>query len=225
MKETIQEFKAYLEEAQAKQTAALESSMNRLDISPDEAAASAGSGSSVPAGIEAGDNDDEEDFDEDDEEELDYTAREVEVVSSAVQLISKTLGCMKHTLQIATDVCDTVAAQQQQVATPAETVFTSAATTATTAATSMSTYSERWVAELAHLTQLLKKDVLDLGAELYPPFEADCSVIESRFALLRAHCEDYLRLVDAEALRPCQSVEHASKIAQLRQDVLDCTLV
>ena len=223
MKETIQEFKAYLEEAQAKQTAALESSMNRLDISPDEAAASAGSGSSVPAGIEAGDNDDEEDFDEDDEEELDYTAREVEVVSSAVQLISKTLGCMKHTLQIATAVCDTVAAQQQQqqVATPAETVFTSAATTAT----SMSTYSERWVAELAHLTQLLKKDVLDLGAELYPPFEADCSVIESRFALLRAHCEDYLRLVDAEALRPCQSVEHASKIAQLRQDVLDCTLV
>lgn len=202
--------------------------MNRLDISPEEAAASAGTtAGSVPAGIEAGDNDDEEDFDEDDEEELDYTAREVEVVSSAVQLISKTLGCMKHTLQIATAVCDTVAAQQQQqqVATPAETVFTSAATTATTATTSMSRYSERWVAELAHLTQLLKKDVLDLGAELYPPFEADCSVIESHFALLRAHCEDYLRLVDAEALRSCQSVEHASKIAQLRQDVLDCTLV
>lgn len=153
------------------------------------------------------DQDSDEEEDEDDcEDELDYTPEEVRVVETAVVLLGKTVGCIKHTLFIATTVCD-----------------------ATTAATGeeqeeVEKYSQQWVAQLAHLTQLLNKDALDLGAELYPPFESDLTKIGANFDTLRSHCLAYLQLVNAESLRSLLSAEHATKIAELSAEITNCTL-
>jgi len=158
------------------------------------------------------DQDSDEENDEDDcEDELDYTTEEVRVVEAAVVLLGKTVGCIKHTLFIATTVCDAMT-------TPA-----SAATT-TGAEEGVEKYSQQWVAQMAHLTQLLNKDALDLGAELYPPFESDVTKISANFDNLRSHCLAYLQLVDAESLRGMQSAEHAAKIAELTAEITNCTL-
>jgi hypothetical protein len=206
----VQEFKAYLEEAHEKQAAA--SSADALET---KLAAVTLSATNMEGGREDESGDEDEDGEDEEEDgNLDYTAREVVVVEDCVKLLGKALGCIKHTLQIATAVCDTTHAGAPS------TVFAAASG----AETNLAQYSEQWVAQLAHLSLLLKKDVLDLGAELYPPFEKDCSGIEGHFATLREHCLDYLRLTNADALRGLQSAEHTAKIAQLLREVDECAV-
>jgi hypothetical protein len=207
----VQEFKAYVEEAHEKQAAA--SSVDTLETKL--AASTLNHSGATAEDVEEGeDGSDDEEGEGDDDGELDYTTREVVVVEDCVKLLGKALGCIKHTLQIATAVCDTTHTTAPQ------TVFAAASG----AETGLLQYSEQWVAQLAHLSQLLKKDVLDLGAELYPPFEKDTSAIEGHFATLREHCLSYLRLTDADALRSLQTAEHTEKIAQLLREVEECAI-
>jgi hypothetical protein len=212
IKETVQEFKAYLDEAAEKAQTALAGDMAKASLSD------------TPVGADedadecsAGEDDDEDD--EDDGGELDYTPKEVQTVEGAVKLLGKALGCVKHSLLIGTGVCDRASALNAP-GTPT-TVFSS---DAVAEATTVRQASQQWVAQLARLAQGLKKDVLDLGAELYPPFESDCSTIEDRFAQLRTHCVEYLALLDTEALRGLQTPEDTEKIAQLVREVSECQL-
>ena len=231
VKDTLQEFKAYLEEAREKQTrraeqeaaAAVELPESVLTGVANIALSAQGiePESAVTMAAEDVEGSDEEDADSDedeDEDELDYTPAEVALVEAATRLLAKTIGCIKHTLFIATPVCDALSTANITTAT------TTPSASGVTASPEAVQYSQRWVAQLAHLTQLLNKDALDLGAELYPPFESDLAKIEATFGTLRAHCLDYLRLVDVEALRALQTADHAAKIAELSAEVAACTL-
>lgn len=237
MKDTLQEFKAYLEEAREKQTRRAEQEAAAAELPATVLTGVANIAlsaqgiepeSAVAATAEDVENSDEEDADSDeDEDDLDYTPAEVAVVEAATRLLAKTIGCIKHTLFIATTVCDALCtASITTASTAAPTTAPSASTCASgvTASPEAVQYSQRWVAQLAHLTQLLNKDALDLGAELYPPFESDLGKIEATFDTLRSHCLDYLRLVDVEALRALQTADHAAKISELSAEVTACTL-
>ena len=225
MKETLQEFKSYLDEAkekQARRAAQLQAEadevpesvltgLTRIALSAEGIVPEQSTTTTVTATADgdAEDSDSDDNDDEDEcEDELDYTANEEIVVDAAVKLMGKALGCIKHTLFITTSVCDAVSSSVDGGAQPREVVE----------------YCQQWMAQLAHLSQLLNKDVLNLGAELYPPFESDPSKITSYFEELRSHCRDYLLLVDSEVLRALQSAEHAAKIAELQQDVHACSL-
>lgn len=211
VKETVQEFKGYLEEAAEKAQAALEEGMAKASLN-DEAGDSAADGDREEDGSDEGDE-------EDDDGELDYTTKEVQVVEAAVKLLGKTLGSIKHSLQVCTRVCDTAVAQQTGD-TPT-TVFSSEAVAE---ATAVRQGSQQWVAQLSRLAQALRKDVLDLGAELYPPFEADCGAIVERFTLLKERLVGYLQLLDAESLGALQTAEDAARTATLLSEVHDCGL-
>lgn len=232
MKDTLQEFKAYLEEAREKQTrrAAEEAAAAELPESVLTGVAKialSAQGIEPEVTAEDAEESDDEDADEDEddcEDELDYTPAEVAVVEAATRLLAKTIGCIKHTLFITTTVCDTLSTANSTAAAPSAEAGASGSASGVTASPEAVQYSQRWVAQLAHLTQLLNKDALDLGAELYPPFESDLGKIEANFDTLRAHCLDYLRLVDVEALRALQTAEHVAKIAELSAEVTACTL-
>lgn len=221
VKQTLQEFKTYLEEAREKHARRAEAEaeeaagvpesvltgVTRMALSADANSAQA---AVVAEDVDQDDSDSDDADDEDEcDDELDYTAQEEVIVEAVVRLMGRALGCIKQTLFIATAVCDVASAgtaEDDDVNNPT------------------TQYAQQWVAQLAHLTQLLNKDVLDLGAELYPPFESDCSKIQGYFENLRAHCTDYLRLVDVESLRALQTAENAAKIAELLSEVDACVL-
>lgn len=203
VKQTLDEFKGYVEEAHAKQAEAQEDGADSLARGVTNIALSADAVTAEDA------SDSDSDFDDDCEDELDYTIRETVLVESCVKLIGKTLGALKNSLLTITMVCD---------ATHANTIFTGVE------ANSVTAYSEQWVAQLAYLAQALYKDVLDLGAELYPPFESDCTKIQEFFNTLKSHCADYLRLVLVDALVSYQAEEGRARLAQLLGDVEACEL-
>jgi hypothetical protein len=213
IKETVQEFKAYLDEAAEKAQTALAGDMAKASLSDTPVDAD------EDANGDEGSEGDDDDDDEDDGGELDYTPKEVQTVEAAVKLLGKALGCVKHSLLIGTGVCDRATALNAP-GTPT-TVFSS---DAVAEATTVRQASQQWVAQLARLAQGIKKDVLDLGAELYPPFESDCSSIEERFAQLRTQSLEYLAVLDTEALRGLQTPADAEKIAHLVREVSECLL-
>lgn len=218
VKQTLDEFKGYVEEAHAKQK---EEASTAAQDGADQLATGVTNIALSADAVTAEDVEDAEDsdFDDDCEDELDYTPRETALVEACVKLIGKTLGALKNSLLTITTVCDAT----HSIYSPA-----AASTTVFSAAeeqqAAVRAYSQQWVAQLAFLAQVLYKEVLDLGAELYPPFESDSAKIEEYFSTLRSHCADYLRLVQAESLAAFQAEEGRARIAQLLQDVELCEL-
>ena len=180
---------------------------------------------------------DDEDEDEDDGE-LDYTPAEVRAVEACVALMQQTLACMKQSMQIATVVCD--ATHTHATSNTVDSVSASAGAGASSEELGLGlvAHSQRWVAQLASLAPALNKEVLDLGAELYPPFEAELAEggcpaggggegkVRCLFASLKAHCQDYLRLLTANtALQHLFTPEQLAKLHELSVNISACTLV
>eukprot|EP01032_Pedospumella_encystans_P026285 gene26285-29691_t len=134
VKETLQEFKAYLDEAREKRARQAEELPESVLTGVANIALSA-QGPVVAEDVEGdSEQDSDEENDEDDcEDELDYTPEEVRVVEASVVLLGKTVGCIKHTLFIATTVCDAIIAP------------TSASTAPDTAEEGAEKYSQQWV--------------------------------------------------------------------------------
>jgi hypothetical protein len=189
------------------------------------------------------DNEEEEDDegseDGDEDGNLDYTSTELRVVEECVKLMKKSLASIKNTLEVATTVCDaTHAAVTSSVG---DTVFaptTGQAHTQTQAQTHTQEEnrkrSQQWVAQLAQQSSAVYSKVLNLGAELYPPFETDTAAIEDTFAQLRGSCLELLQLAhtgqspSSEAAataaeesfpRQLMSKEQADKLQKLHAEI------
>lgn len=214
VKETAQEFKEYLVEAQEKasndDSEVLSKGVSQLSLAP------ADEGVDVKEEeVERGEDDD---FDEEEEEEnKEYSRRELVVVQSCVSLMDCSLDAIKHVLQVITTVADTLQlpvdnsnSSSEASVTAGSTVFKmsdatlQAVTSSSVINTNISSdvnYCEQWVAQLAYLTQSLNKDVLNLGAELYPPFEEEVAeTVLPLYGTLKDHVASYLQLVSAPRL-------------------------
>jgi hypothetical protein len=172
-------------------------------------------------------NEDKNSEDGDEDGNLDYTSTELRVVEGCVKLMKKSLASIKNTLEVATTVCDAThgaaaAAAAAATSSAGDTVFapiteqapgqphTQAYTQAQTQEESRKR-SQQWVAQLAQQSSAVYSKVLNLGAELYPPFEADTAAIEDTFAQLRGSCLELLQLARTGQ---CPSSEAAATAAE-----------
>jgi len=216
MKDTIQEFKCYLDEAYEKrqnqddESGITEQLDSKLHVTTHNKHCTKGNDCSTKEKEEKEDNEEEEEEEEEEEDgELDYTPMEVIVVETCVTLMGKSLGCIKHSLPIITSVCDAThcnidkADMDDTMVTNNGTGTTSACTVIETGGTKHITtpstltrrHSQVWVSRLAYLTQSLHKDLLNLGAELYPPFEKDPSQVQALYSNLRDHTLAFVELL------------------------------
>jgi hypothetical protein len=170
-------------------------------------------------------NEDKNSEDGDEDGNLDYTSTELRVVEGCVKLMKKSLASIKNTLEVATTVCDaTHGGAAAATSSAGDTVFaptTEQASgqpqtqayiqTQTQTQEESRTRSQQWVAQLAQQSSAVYSKVLNLGAELYPPFEADTAAIEDTFAQLRGSCLELLQLARTGQ---CPSSEAAATAAE-----------
>lgn len=209
VKETIDEFQGYLDEAEekAKDPGALQEKVKGLALKDD------------------GDDDEHEENDDDDigsDVSIDYTPKEIAIVKVNVQLMRIALNTMKSALGVATDVTDSAYSSASNllpqssdtVGDDMNTVFTAVSesavaaaaatsvskdTTATSASTgtrdaSITAAAVDWVDAVACSVASLSMDIIRLGSELYPPFAADDEIatVETLFAAAKARLDTLL---------------------------------
>jgi len=149
-----------------------------------------------------GNNNDTDDSDEDeDEEELDYTELEVRMVDLCVLLIARCVEVIKQSIAVVTVVNDALSRSSTHD-TPLVTVFQTHILSDNPSINidpsfSMWEYSSRWVAHVASLSTEVNTKVLDLGAELYPPFGDDLQQIQTLAQALSVEVTRYIRKVVA----------------------------
>ena len=160
MKETLDEFQGYVTSAkeswqESEENDGVTSQMNQLKVEDvDE---------------EEGDEDDDED-EEDDERE--YTKDEVSVVEPAVALIQLALDTSKCSLNTMTIIADKIVANHLQSASSNTDVEVEVDENELVKACQL------WVANISATVASMESNVIDFGAELYPPIDIE---INSKF--------------------------------------------
>jgi hypothetical protein len=205
--ETCKEFRGYVDEARRKKCNADEE-VDRGDPSfPEDSIVQSGGHSSSNGtkknekysekedkyeyDDDDGNNNDADDNDNDDEEELDYTELEVRMVDLCVLLIARCVEVIKQSIAVVTVVNDALSRSSTHD-TPLVTVFQTHSLS-DNPSFSMWEYSSRWVAHVASLSTEVNTKVLDLGAELYPPFADDLQQIQTLAQALSVEVTQFIR--------------------------------
>ena len=209
--ETYKEFRGYVDEARRKCDA--DEEVDRGDASSPEDSTEQSSHSSSNGtkknekysekedkdeyDDDDGNNNDADDSDDEYEEELDYTELEVRMVDLCVLLIARCVEVVKQSIAVVTVVNDALSRSSTHD-TPLITVFQTHSLSDNPSINidpsfSMWEYSSRWVAHVASLSTELNTKVLDLGAELYPPFADDLQQIQTLAQALSVEVTRYIR--------------------------------
>lgn len=205
VKETLKEFDEYVTQHHK----SIEESMNQLSLKGDD----------------ENDEDDEDDEDEDDEEDIPYSEKEVVVVESSMNLVRQCLEAMKTALHTVTIVSDTIYAYPTghstgSIDTPPPAIRPSAAGANPTPPLEapelpdvipITDRCDAWVESAVGYTQEIEDLVLDLGSELYPPFQ-DCinTTIQGNSVALQNIAGKLVHLLEEEPFCRYNSAENIS---------------
>jgi actin-related protein len=124
------------------------------------------------------DKEEDDPYEDEDNEEVEYSPEEVSLVEKCVLLFSEVINFLKTTMKIITDTADalphTTEEEQAQVK-----------------------ECQQWIAQVEKSSQELENQVVDLGAELYPPIdcESEYSPALKQFRLLQEKMEKFFQLI------------------------------
>jgi len=121
-------------------------------------------------------------------------------VEQCVLLISRCVDSIKQSITVVTAINDGLSSgpntHDTSLTTTTTTVFQQPATVALGEhCISTREYSSRWMANVVRLSIRVNTKVLDLGAELYPPFADDLQQIQAMFQALTIEVVKYIRCV------------------------------
>jgi actin-related protein len=124
------------------------------------------------------DDEEDDDYEDEDNEEVEYSPEEVSLVEKCVLLFNEVINFLKTTMKIITDTSDALPHTTEEEQTQVK-------------------ECQQWIAQVERSSQELENQVVDLGAELYPPIdcESEYSPALKQFRLLQEKMEKFFQLI------------------------------